>query len=333
MRIRQTIWGPLSGWCVVSLLLHLAVIGTLILVVRLPRKAPEAVHVILVSLPGSGAGSSFAGGGGEGERRSVTARPQAGVRGKNLLPRPGSTGKKIDQGPDQERRGRLRALGKPVLSATKGGGVTAGAPSPSVHPRKLSSSVRQEAVMPSGPPPDDEPQESSGRPGGEQADRMDSGASDSEGQRERRGWPIDASTGGASSGNSLDRVGEPGGGRGGGDGSGLGTGAGPGTGPGTSAGTGVGQGRGGDWRRVLLQRIERAKRYPPQARLWGMEGTAEVQFRIAGDGSIKDVTVVQSSGFALLDRASVETIKRAAPLPAVRGTIRVPISYRLRDAQ
>lgn len=114
---------------------------------------------------------------------------------------------------------------------------------------------------------------------------------------------------------------------------GDGSGPGPGKGSGTGAGTRVGQGRGGDWRRVLLQRIERAKRYPPQARRWGMEGTAEVQFRIAGDGSIEDVTVVKSSGFALLDRASVETIKRAAPLPAVIGTIRVPISYRLRDAQ
>lgn len=111
----------------------------------------------------------------------------------------------------------------------------------------------------------------------------------------------------------------------GGEGSGLGTG--------TGLGTGAGQGRSGDWRRALLQRIERAKRYPPQARRWGMEGTAEVQFRIAGDGSVEAVTVVKSSGFALLDRASVETIKRAAPLPAVMGTIRVPISYRLRDAQ
>lgn len=124
----------------------------------------------------------------------------------------------------------------------------------------------------------------------------------------------------------------------GGSGTGLGTGTGPGAGPetgsGTGAGTSVGQGgRGGDWRRLLLQRIERAKRYPAQARRWGLEGTAEVQFRIAGDGSVEAVTVVKSSGFALLDRASVETIKRAAPLPVISGTIRVPISYRLRDAQ
>lgn len=324
MRVLQTLAGPLSGWCMVSFLLHLAVIGTLVLALRLPREAPEAVQVVLVSLSEGGSGTGFAGGGGEGEKHSVPARPQAGVGDKNLFSRPGSIGEKIDQRADQERQGRLQALRKPALSATKGG-VTASAPSPSVHPGKPSSSVRPKAVAPSGPALDDEPQESSGRPGGEQADRMDARASDSEGRGERRGWTIDASSGGASSDNSLDRVGGAGGGRGGGEGSGLGTG----TGPGTSAG----QGRGGDWRRVLLQRIERAKRYPPQARRWGMEGTAEVQFRIAGDGSIEDVTVVKSSGFALLDRASIETIKRAAPLPAVIGTIRIPISYRLRDAQ
>lgn len=94
-----------------------------------------------------------------------------------------------------------------------------------------------------------------------------------------------------------------------------------------------GIGRGADWRGVVLQRIEGAKRYPPRARQLGMEGIAEVQFRIAGDGTVEGVTVVKSSGFPLLDHASVETIKRAAPFPAIPGTIRVPISYRLRDAR
>jgi protein TonB len=62
-----------------------------------------------------------------------------------------------------------------------------------------------------------------------------------------------------------------------------------------------------------------------------MEGTAEVQFRIAFDGSVEDVILVKSSGFAILDRATVETLKRAAPLPVIPGTIRVPISYRLHE--
>jgi protein TonB len=81
---------------------------------------------------------------------------------------------------------------------------------------------------------------------------------------------------------------------------------------------------------VLQERIERVKRYPALARQWGMEGTAELEFRIARNGSVQDVVVVKSSGFPLLDEASVETIKRAQPLPAIPGTIRIPISYRLR---
>ncbi|MFQ5883323.1 MAG: energy transducer TonB [Candidatus Methylomirabilales bacterium] len=111
--------------------------------------------------------------------------------------------------------------------------------------------------------------------------------------------------------------------------------------PGRASGAGIGWvegfGLGGetdvDWREFLRQRIERAKRYPALARRWGMEGTAEVEFRIARDGSVERITVVRSSGFPLLDEASVKTVKRAAPLPFIPGTIRIPISYRLRDRQ
>lgn len=93
-----------------------------------------------------------------------------------------------------------------------------------------------------------------------------------------------------------------------------------------------GAGHGGaDWRQLLRDRIERAKRYPPEARRSGIEGTAEVQFRVVADGRVEDVTIVKSSGFSILDHASVETIKRATPLPVAPGTIRVGISYRLRD--
>ncbi|MCI0483779.1 MAG: energy transducer TonB [candidate division NC10 bacterium] len=88
-----------------------------------------------------------------------------------------------------------------------------------------------------------------------------------------------------------------------------------------------------DWRQLLRDRIERAKQYPPEARRQGMEGTTEVEFQVAKDGSVKEVMVVRSSGFPILDQASVETIKRAGPLPFVPGTIRLPITYRLREAR
>jgi len=86
-----------------------------------------------------------------------------------------------------------------------------------------------------------------------------------------------------------------------------------------------------DWRQLLRDRIERAKQYPPEARRQGMEGTTEVEFQVAKDGSVKEVMVVRSSGFPILDHASTETIRRAAPLPVIPGTIRIAISYRLRS--
>ena len=96
-------------------------------------------------------------------------------------------------------------------------------------------------------------------------------------------------------------------------------------------GRGSGSGRGGiGWHQLLRDRIERAKQYPPEARRQGMEGTAEVEFQVAKDGSVKEVMVVRSSGFPLLDQASMETIRRAAPLPVIPGTVRIAISYRLR---
>lgn len=101
--------------------------------------------------------------------------------------------------------------------------------------------------------------------------------------------------------------------------------------PGPGGGVSAGFGRGGiDWRQLLRQRIERAKRYPALARRLGMEGTVHVEFRIARDGSVEGVKVAKSSGYPVLDEASVQAIKRAVPLPIVPGKIRVPISYLLR---
>lgn len=90
-------------------------------------------------------------------------------------------------------------------------------------------------------------------------------------------------------------------------------------------------GRGYGWTQLLRQRIKGAQRYPELALRFGMEGTVEVEFEIARDGSVEWVRVTKSSGYPLLDEASVEAVKRAAPLPVVPGRIRIPISYRLRE--
>jgi len=141
---------------------------------------------------------------------------------------------------------------------------------------------------------------------------------------------------------------------GGGDprnGSGAGSGSGFGESSGAGWGGGAGEGSGGtkgaghtarhggsvpsngagveDLLRLIRRRIEQAKVYPDTARREGLQGTAEIRFRIGPDGSVATVEVVRSSGHALLDHESAETVRRAAPFPLLPGWIRIPLAYRL----
>lgn len=118
---------------------------------------------------------------------------------------------------------------------------------------------------------------------------------------------------------------------------GGGGGSGGGTTEGIGAGGGAGPGgaRGGaspaDLRKLILARIDRAKRYPVEARRRGIEGSAVIRFRIAPDGSVAAVEVVRPSGSPVLDEASRDTILRASPFPVVDGWIQVQLAYGLTD--
>ena len=118
---------------------------------------------------------------------------------------------------------------------------------------------------------------------------------------------------------------------------GAGEGNGPGAARGGVASLGGAPGRGGtgagvaELLRAIRQKIEHehAKVYPETARREGIQGTVEVRFRIAGDGSVEAVEVVRSSGHRLLDETSTQTVRRAGPYPVLAGWIRIPLSYRL----
>ena len=116
---------------------------------------------------------------------------------------------------------------------------------------------------------------------------------------------------------------------------GAGEGGGAGAARGGVASLGEAPGRGGtgggvaDLLRAIRQKIEHAKVYPETARREGIQGTVEVRFRIAGDGSVEAVEVVRSSGHRLLDETSAQTVRRAGPYPVLAGWIRIPLSYRL----
>jgi TonB family protein len=65
----------------------------------------------------------------------------------------------------------------------------------------------------------------------------------------------------------------------------------------------------------ILMRIEKAKYYPSVARKRGMTGIITCKFSIFQDGSVKDISLVKSSKYKLLNKAAVEAIKKGAPYP------------------
>ncbi len=81
---------------------------------------------------------------------------------------------------------------------------------------------------------------------------------------------------------------------------------------------------------AIRNAIERAKTYPALARKRNQEGTVVMEFSINAKGVPENIRVTKSSGFSLLDTAAKETVIRAAPLPAVQGSIEVPITFILK---
>jgi TonB family protein len=66
------------------------------------------------------------------------------------------------------------------------------------------------------------------------------------------------------------------------------------------------------------------------ARERGIEGTVLVRFKVLPTGEIERVDIIKSSGSDILDKASVHTVYRAAPMPYVNGWVEVPMSYVLK---
>lgn len=113
-----------------------------------------------------------------------------------------------------------------------------------------------------------------------------------------------------------------------GSGDGLGGKAGSAVGRGT--GKGIGSGSTGDpILTSIWKRINRSKYYPPVAKRRGMEGSPRITFAIDEDGSIKWVRLLDSCGKEILDRAAVDTVHRATPLPFYPKPITLAVKYSL----
>lgn len=89
-----------------------------------------------------------------------------------------------------------------------------------------------------------------------------------------------------------------------------------------------------EWR--VRQWLDKHRHYPRAAARAGYEGTVLVRFVLRRDGRLRASELVDSSGHALLDRAALELLDRAAPFPPIPGgsgvdevELVLPIDYRL----
>ena len=92
----------------------------------------------------------------------------------------------------------------------------------------------------------------------------------------------------------------------------------------------------GPYLTALRERIQQSVRYPASARRRGLAGTVSVEILILANGTIGDVTLLESSTHALLDDAALDAI-RSLPLmplppelPARPLRVRVPVVFQMR---
>jgi len=129
-----------------------------------------------------------------------------------------------------------------------------------------------------------------------------------------------------------------------GNGVGNGVGSGVGSGIGSGAGAGKGEGRGDirdelkEFQRKIKEKIESVKSYPFLARKNQYEGTAYCAFTLLRGGGVKDIRIVERSGYPVLDEAARKAISEAAPYPPFPSCIehpsievKIPIVFRLKD--
>jgi periplasmic protein TonB len=87
---------------------------------------------------------------------------------------------------------------------------------------------------------------------------------------------------------------------------------------------------------TLLSWLDRHKEYPWMARRRGVQGQVVLRLAVARDGKITETEIETSSGAELLDKAALDMVQRASPVPPLPASIpgeiaqfRVPIVFAL----
>lgn len=85
-------------------------------------------------------------------------------------------------------------------------------------------------------------------------------------------------------------------------------------------------------RAQVMNDFARHFHYPPLARQRGWEGRVVLDFRIDGDGRLQAQRVARTSGFAVLDQAALNSLKRVERVNVAGGApldMQIPVLYRL----
>lgn len=69
------------------------------------------------------------------------------------------------------------------------------------------------------------------------------------------------------------------------------------------------------WQSELQQHLAKYQKYPEEVRRRNISGSTHLRFEVDADGKVISVSITESSGNALLDRATLDMIRRAQPLP------------------
>jgi TonB family protein len=104
---------------------------------------------------------------------------------------------------------------------------------------------------------------------------------------------------------------------------------------------GEGKGRGdlGSYLGNARMRIEKAKRYPREARRRGWEGKVVLSFQINRKGEVAQIRLVQSSGYQELDEEGIATLRRASPFSPPpwadeeKLEVQIPLVFRLDEGR
>lgn len=67
--------------------------------------------------------------------------------------------------------------------------------------------------------------------------------------------------------------------------------------------------------------------YPSTAKKWGYTGTTEVRIIISTNGKVKDVSLIKSSGYSILDKSVISTVEAKWIFPKPENEITIVKSF------